>query len=546
MDVTDVAPSRLRRAKRTAERGREAEGVRLGLVVFAGEAFIALPRTQDRDAVLTYLRALDSDTISVRGSELARGLDAAARAFDPSSSRPRTVLLLTDGEHFGPAPDTQIAALASLGAHVVAVGYGTEVGGAVPGQLALAEAVRRGEATVSPGRRSLRRIASETGGAYFREIEERPRLPTCRRRRARVRRPSRSDDRPAPAVAAAARSPARRALALGQSGIRVRRRRARRRLAAATLAGVALAGTAFGPFSGWLEQGDAALEAGRPDEALALYREAERARGSDARTQIRIGNALFRLERVEQAASAYLEALRALRLTTSRRASPRASTWQHAGRAKHYERRATPTGPRCRGAFERRGEVQYEWAVERILEIPPVPETEPSRRTARPESPQPSPTGDAPGRGEPQPASGGLDEGEAQAWLETPRSQARGAQRQVTNELAAGRARGRAARRGERRAGCDWLARVRGCARRARARARGGGRADREQVFVHEQACSRSSCATRATPARAGSPRPSTASGPSALARAVCRPTSTACRARSSAARCSRPAPASS
>ncbi len=444
MDVTDVAPSRLRRALRTAERAvQEAQGVRFALVVFAGEAFIALPLTQDRDAVLTYLRALDSETISVKGSELARGLEAAARAFDPRSSRPRTVLLLTDGEHFGPAPDAQIAALGRLAAQVVAIGYGTEEGGAVPGQLALAEAVRRGEATVSRrGDAVLRRVASETGGAYFREIEERPTtadllpppVPSAEPE------PESKADPLLPWLLAAALALLAELWLSGQPGVRISRPRARRRqLAAATLAGVALAGTAFGPLSSWLEQGDQALAAGRPDEALALYREAERARGPDARTQIRIGNALFRLERMDQAASAYLEALRALAPDDPEaRFAASFNLGNTLVAQKHFEEArdaywaallAMPESPEAK--------FNYEWSVERILEIPPVPETEPNRDAqSDSEAPQPSPSGDAPGRGEPQPAPGGLDEREAQAWLETLEEPVGEAlERQVTNEF---------------------------------------------------------------------------------------------------------------
>jgi tetratricopeptide (TPR) repeat protein len=226
----------------------------------------------------------------------------------------------------------------------------------------------------------------------------------------------------------------------GQPGFRVPRLRApRRRLATATLVCVALAGLAFGPFSSWLADGDAALEAGHPDEALALYREAERARGSDAPTQIRIGNALFRLERVDQAASAYLEALRAL--GPDDHAARFAASFNLGNTLvaqKHFEEArdaywaallARPESPEAK--------FNYEWSVERILEIPPLPETEPNQNAQRDsEAPQPSPTGDAPGRGEPQPAPGGLDEHEAQAWLDTLEEPVGDAlERQVTNEF---------------------------------------------------------------------------------------------------------------
>ena len=86
MDVRDTPPTRLKRALRFAERlVLEAEGARLGLVVFAGEAYVALPLTLDRDAHLSYLHALDSDVVSHKGSDLAHALRTAARVFDPRS-----------------------------------------------------------------------------------------------------------------------------------------------------------------------------------------------------------------------------------------------------------------------------------------------------------------------------------------------------------------------------------------------------------------------------------------------------------------------------
>ncbi len=429
MDVTDVAPSRMRRALRTAERAvDEAAGARFGLVVFAGDAFIALPLTQDRDAVRTYLRALDSESISVRGSELDRGLLAAARVFDPRSSRPRRVLLLTDGEHHGPDVDGAIATLARLGARVVTVGYGTDEGGAVPGQAAQHEAVRRGEEIVSRlGDAVLRRIASETGGAYFREIEERPTtaelLPPPAPQATAGTESSADPLRPWLVAAGLAL-----AVELWLSGGSTRRRRgralrgARRRALAAAAIATALVGASFGPASSWIAEGDAALEAGRAEEALSLYREAERTRPSDARLQIRVGNALVRLGRVDQAAGAYLEALRAV---SPGDAEARFAASFNLGNTlvanKHFEEaRDAYWGALLAQPSSREAKFNYEWTLERIAETPPVPETEPSQDSRQEnDAQQPEPDADSTGRGEPQPAPGGLDEREARQWLST-------------------------------------------------------------------------------------------------------------------------------
>jgi len=425
MDVADVAPSRLRRALRTAERVVEhAKGERLALVVFSGDAFIALPLTQDRDAVLTYLRALDSDTISLRGSELGRALEQAGRAFDPRSSRPRTLLLFSDGEDFGAPPESQIGELRALGVRVVAIGYGTAEGGPVPGQAALAEAVRSGESTVS--RRNdglLQHIADGTDGAYFREIEARPgpeQLLPPREAQASPA-PPRPRDSLAPFLAAAAAALAAE-IWLSGGGLRARRRMTRRAHAAAA-ASAALALGAFGE-GRLVARGDEALEAGKPDEALALYHEAAATLERDPRLSIRIGNALYRLERIDQAASSYLEALRLLssddpeaRFAASFNLGNTFVAKQHFEEARDAYWAALVADPTSLEA-----KFNYEWAVAHILPTPPPPpQPEPSnepkqrdRDSGQGESSDPRPR-----QSDARPERGSLDQQEARKWLDT-------------------------------------------------------------------------------------------------------------------------------
>ena len=433
MDVGDVAPSRLRRALRTAERVVEqAQSERLALVVFAGDAFIALPLTQDRDAVLTYLRALDSDVISVRGSELGRALEQAGRTFDPRSSRPRTLLLLTDGEDFGSPPESRIGELRALGVRVVAVGYGTAEGGPVPGQAALAEAVRSGENTIS--RRNdglLAHIATETDGVYFREIEERPKAEQLLPPREARATPSPDEQRrpnplTAPLLAAALALAAELWLSTGTWRARRRVTRAvfplRRRAVAFALAALSLALGGFGAAT-LIARGDAALAAGKPDEALSLYHEAAATRNRDAGLSIRIGNALFRLERLDQAASAYLEALRILesddpdaRFTASFNLGNTFVAKQHFEEARDAYWAALVARPSSLEA-----KFNYEWAVDHIQPLPPAPQPEPTDQPKREDkdSGQGESSDSQPRRGEAKPERGSLDEQEAQRWLDT-------------------------------------------------------------------------------------------------------------------------------
>ena len=136
MLAEDVAPSRLERAKLEIERVVEARrGDRVGLVVFAGDAFLQCPLTTDRGALRLFLDAADPEQISVQGTDFARALsvaDAAFKAGDDDQTRPRALLVVSDGEdHEGGLADAADA-LREDGVEILALGVGTDEGAAVP------------------------------------------------------------------------------------------------------------------------------------------------------------------------------------------------------------------------------------------------------------------------------------------------------------------------------------------------------------------------------------------------------------------------------
>ena len=98
MLATDVAPSRLQRAKLAILDFVQRHGHgRVGLVAFAGQAFLQCPLTFDYGAFQDALMAVDDKTIPVPGTDIGRALDEAFRAMD-KSERPKLLVLLTDGE----------------------------------------------------------------------------------------------------------------------------------------------------------------------------------------------------------------------------------------------------------------------------------------------------------------------------------------------------------------------------------------------------------------------------------------------------------------
>ena len=137
MRAEDVAPSRLERAKLEVERVvAERRGDRVGLVVFAGEAFLQCPLTTDRGALRLFLDAADPDAVGVQGTDFASALRVADRAFDAAAEgaggRPRALLVVSDGEDHEGGLDAAADALRDDGVTVLALGVGTDEGATVP------------------------------------------------------------------------------------------------------------------------------------------------------------------------------------------------------------------------------------------------------------------------------------------------------------------------------------------------------------------------------------------------------------------------------
>ena len=125
---TDVRPNRLQRAKlaisdfvRTHGRGR------VGLVAFAGSAFLQCPLTFDYDAFETALQAVDEKTIPVPGTDIGRALTEASRAMEKESRR-KLIILVTDGEDLENGGLSTARILATNGVSIFAVGVGTPAG----------------------------------------------------------------------------------------------------------------------------------------------------------------------------------------------------------------------------------------------------------------------------------------------------------------------------------------------------------------------------------------------------------------------------------
>ncbi len=172
MLAADVAPSRLQRAKLgildfVQHRGRG----RLGLVAFAGQAFLQCPLTFDYGAFQDALMAVDDKTIPILGTDVGRALDEGFHAMEQNNRR-KPMVLITDGEDLEKSGVRTAEALAKQGVVVFVVGVGTPAGAEIHivNEQGKPELVRDSKGEIVRSRldeATLRGIGQATSGAYY-------------------------------------------------------------------------------------------------------------------------------------------------------------------------------------------------------------------------------------------------------------------------------------------------------------------------------------------------------------------------------------------
>jgi Ca-activated chloride channel homolog len=172
MLATDTAPSRLQRAKLAILDFVQQHGRgRVGLVAFAGQAFLQCPLTFDYGAFQDALAAVDEKTIPVPGTDIGRALDEGFHAME-KGDRQKLLVLLTDGEDLEKGGVRRAEALAKKGVVVFTVGVGTPAGAEIQmlNEQGKPEWVRDSKGEVVRSRldeATLRGVAQATHGTYY-------------------------------------------------------------------------------------------------------------------------------------------------------------------------------------------------------------------------------------------------------------------------------------------------------------------------------------------------------------------------------------------
>ena len=133
MRAEDIVPSRLDRSKMMVENLVDHfTNDKIGLIVFAGDAFVQLPITSDYVSAKMFLSSIDPSMIASQGTDIARAIEMASHSFTQEEGIGKAIVVITDGEdHEGGAVEAAEAAKKN-GMRVYVLGVGSTQGAPIP------------------------------------------------------------------------------------------------------------------------------------------------------------------------------------------------------------------------------------------------------------------------------------------------------------------------------------------------------------------------------------------------------------------------------
>ncbi|MFN7325533.1 MAG: VWA domain-containing protein [Chitinophagales bacterium] len=163
----DLRPNRLVRSRLFAQELLQGlEGNRVGLLFFAGDAFLSMPPSTDYSTLTSLISEADPEGFSAQGTSIESVVDLAIQAFDPSKSAVRALVIITDGEeHEGDPASVISAARDEHGIQTFVVGAGTLEGGTIPVYGGGVQRDADGEVVISKMNNLLLEEIAKAGGS---------------------------------------------------------------------------------------------------------------------------------------------------------------------------------------------------------------------------------------------------------------------------------------------------------------------------------------------------------------------------------------------
>jgi Ca-activated chloride channel family protein len=133
MMSTDIAPTRLEKAKQILSKLVDnLRNDKIGLIVFAGDAYIQLPITSDYVSAKMFLSSINPGMVSNQGTNVGSAVNLAVRSFTPSETSDKTIVIITDGENHEEGTIEAVKAAAEKNIKINVLGVGLPQGSPIP------------------------------------------------------------------------------------------------------------------------------------------------------------------------------------------------------------------------------------------------------------------------------------------------------------------------------------------------------------------------------------------------------------------------------
>lgn len=169
MKATDVVPSRLDKSKMLIENLVDNfTNDKVGLIVFAGDAFVQLPITSDYVSAKMFLQNIDPSLIAVQGTNLAEAIELSSRSFTKQDKIGRAIIVITDGEDHEGGAEKAAKEAKKNGMRVFVLGVGSPKGSPIPdGNGGYMKDNTGREVMSALNEQMCKQIAQAGGGAYI-------------------------------------------------------------------------------------------------------------------------------------------------------------------------------------------------------------------------------------------------------------------------------------------------------------------------------------------------------------------------------------------
>lgn len=169
----DIQPTRLERAKQSISRLIDQfVDDKIGLIVFAGDAYTQIPVTSDYLSAKMFLSTVGPDVVSKQGTAIGAAIDLGIRSFSPNNKESKALIIISDGENHEDDPVAKAREAAEAGVVIHTIGIGSADGAPIPiftnGKRDFLKDIEGNTVISRLDEKTLQEIASIAGGNYVR------------------------------------------------------------------------------------------------------------------------------------------------------------------------------------------------------------------------------------------------------------------------------------------------------------------------------------------------------------------------------------------